>query len=299
MVGLAPCVYREGGRHITDEMCLAAVRGWCGYPVDADLSPYQQSEETKAAWRRAITAALALTPAPGEREGLEDWIERSFSGHGIAHRRKEEAPWPGEPFMSMAVAKDLTRQAVAHFSPGERKGETLREAQAESEGPIRLIQSLEARAQAPESGKGEDDMHGAVLTPETDQVASDSASLTAKRARPLPAAAASGDYVVVPRKVLEREEKYLHKMMNSEADIMHGDIEGAFHRILSAAAPSSPAPGWREAIEQAAKVAEDFASEYAEFPANTSQARPAALKIARRIRALAPPAAPQGREDGR
>lgn len=44
---------------ITDAVCLAALRGWCNYPPDADLSPYQQSEETKKAWRRAILAALA------------------------------------------------------------------------------------------------------------------------------------------------------------------------------------------------------------------------------------------------
>ncbi len=43
---------------ITDEVCLAALRGWCNYLPDAPLSSYQQSDETKAAWRRAIAAAL-------------------------------------------------------------------------------------------------------------------------------------------------------------------------------------------------------------------------------------------------
>lgn len=43
---------------ITDEVCLAALRGWCNAPPNFSFSPYQQSEETKAAWRRAIAAAL-------------------------------------------------------------------------------------------------------------------------------------------------------------------------------------------------------------------------------------------------
>lgn len=45
-------------REITDEVCLAALRGWCGWPRDAPLSGYQQADYTKEAWRRAINAAL-------------------------------------------------------------------------------------------------------------------------------------------------------------------------------------------------------------------------------------------------
>lgn len=50
---------------ISDDVCLAALRGWCNAPPDFQFSPYQQSEETKAAWRRAIIAALnALQAKP-------------------------------------------------------------------------------------------------------------------------------------------------------------------------------------------------------------------------------------------
>jgi len=45
-------------RTIDDSVCLAALRGWCGWERDTPLSGYQQSEETKQAWRRAINAAL-------------------------------------------------------------------------------------------------------------------------------------------------------------------------------------------------------------------------------------------------
>ena len=44
---------------------------------------------------------------------LDSWIEREFAGYGVAIRRESDPPIPGEPFMSMAIAKELTRQAVA------------------------------------------------------------------------------------------------------------------------------------------------------------------------------------------
>jgi hypothetical protein len=47
---------------------------------------------------------------------LNEWIEREFSGHGLALRRKEDPIIEGEPLMSMAVAKELTRAAVAEFA---------------------------------------------------------------------------------------------------------------------------------------------------------------------------------------
>lgn len=43
---------------ISDNMVEAALRGWCGYGPDVDLSTYQQSPETKEAWRRALEAAF-------------------------------------------------------------------------------------------------------------------------------------------------------------------------------------------------------------------------------------------------
>lgn len=46
---------------------------------------------------------------------LDAWIAREFGGHGVAIRRQEEPPIPGEPFMSMQDAKELTRRAVAEF----------------------------------------------------------------------------------------------------------------------------------------------------------------------------------------
>lgn len=52
--------------YLTDDLCLAALRGWCNAPADFSFSPYQQSDATKAAWRRAIGAALDEL----ERRGL-------------------------------------------------------------------------------------------------------------------------------------------------------------------------------------------------------------------------------------
>jgi len=46
-------------------------------------------------------------------EAMNAWIEREFAGHGVAIRRETDPPIPGEPFMSMADAKELTRRAVA------------------------------------------------------------------------------------------------------------------------------------------------------------------------------------------
>lgn len=43
---------------ITDDVVMAALRGWCGAPRDHVFSNYQQAPETKAAWRKAIKAAL-------------------------------------------------------------------------------------------------------------------------------------------------------------------------------------------------------------------------------------------------
>jgi hypothetical protein len=46
-------------QEIPDAVCLAALRGWCGWAPDAVLSVVQTAAETMEAWRRAIKAALA------------------------------------------------------------------------------------------------------------------------------------------------------------------------------------------------------------------------------------------------
>ncbi len=64
---------------------------------------------------RAARAALTLarsTAQKGEAFDLDTWIEHEYAGNGVAIRRETEPPIPGEPFMSMAVAKELTRRAV-------------------------------------------------------------------------------------------------------------------------------------------------------------------------------------------
>ncbi len=43
---------------------------------------------------------------------LDEWIEREFTGKGVAVRQVEDWPIPGEPMMSMAEAKASTRRAV-------------------------------------------------------------------------------------------------------------------------------------------------------------------------------------------
>jgi hypothetical protein len=39
-------------------------------------------------------------------------IDKQFFGHARAIRRKEDKPYPGEPYMSMADAKEITRRLV-------------------------------------------------------------------------------------------------------------------------------------------------------------------------------------------
>src|SRR5260221_10414698 len=53
-------------------------------------------------------------------EMTADWIDEMFAGYGIALRREEDPPIPGEPLMSMEVAaKRLAREAIARALPGE------------------------------------------------------------------------------------------------------------------------------------------------------------------------------------
>lgn len=45
-------------------------------------------------------------------DDVERWIADMFSGHAVAIRRQDDPPIPGEPFMSMAAAKDICRAAL-------------------------------------------------------------------------------------------------------------------------------------------------------------------------------------------
>lgn len=47
---------------------------------------------------------------------IETWIKDKFMGYAVAIRREADPEIAGEPFISMLVAKDLVRQAVAEFT---------------------------------------------------------------------------------------------------------------------------------------------------------------------------------------
>lgn len=49
-----------------------------------------------------------LEPSPV----IEAWIARETRGLGLALRREEDPPIPGEPFMSMEDAKQIIRKAL-------------------------------------------------------------------------------------------------------------------------------------------------------------------------------------------
>ncbi len=42
-----------------------------------------------------------------------DFVDAAFAGYGMALRREDEPPIPGEPLMSMADAKRITRELLA------------------------------------------------------------------------------------------------------------------------------------------------------------------------------------------
>lgn len=42
---------------------------------------------------------------------IDEWIAEEFRGHGVAIRRQDQPPIPGEPFMSMQVAKHFAKLA--------------------------------------------------------------------------------------------------------------------------------------------------------------------------------------------
>ena len=64
--------------------------------------------ESVRIFRRHNHAVVEMVKEPS----LEAWIEHEFSGYGMAVRNKDDPPITGEPLMSMAVAKELTRRAV-------------------------------------------------------------------------------------------------------------------------------------------------------------------------------------------
>lgn len=49
---------------------------------------------------------------PAKRVSINQWIDEQFLGAGIAHRRKDEPAWAGEPFCSIESAKDIARGAA-------------------------------------------------------------------------------------------------------------------------------------------------------------------------------------------
>jgi hypothetical protein len=49
----------------------------------------------------------------------EDDVDRAFAGYGMALRREDEPPIPGEPLMSMADAKRITRELLARRDASE------------------------------------------------------------------------------------------------------------------------------------------------------------------------------------
>lgn len=73
----------------------------------ADTADENRHEETPI--------SMPSISAQVERTSLDAWIEREFAGHGRAIRTKDEAPYSGEPYMSMADAKELTRRAVTYW----------------------------------------------------------------------------------------------------------------------------------------------------------------------------------------
>lgn len=95
---------------------------------------------------------------------LSEWIEREFTGYGVAVRRERDASIPGEPLMSMAVAKDLARRAVkefspelpagGHFKPGDKvsTGHTLKRRVKKSPHPSCVVNDTDCRAWEYEGG---------------------------------------------------------------------------------------------------------------------------------------------------
>jgi hypothetical protein len=95
-----------------DRQWVAGCSGDCiyGSVIDARNSSWP----SKLSVAFLLDAALVFGPMKSDLQ-LQQWIEREFAGYGVAIRGQSEQTIPGEPLMSMAVAKDLTRRAVATF----------------------------------------------------------------------------------------------------------------------------------------------------------------------------------------
>ena len=67
-------------------------------------------------WKAAdISSKLAY-----DLSEVDKWIEKHYGGRGRALRQRDDPPLDGEPWMSMAEARVLTRYAVLHFLSEER-----------------------------------------------------------------------------------------------------------------------------------------------------------------------------------
>jgi hypothetical protein len=83
---------------------------WLGPEADGNMVVNQAAK-----FVHALSEAGLLTK---ELSPLDVWIEENFTGHGVAVRARDDRPIPGEPLMSMAIAKELTRRAVSKFCGG-------------------------------------------------------------------------------------------------------------------------------------------------------------------------------------
>lgn len=103
---------------LTEEGAADIARGIAGR-VDGIFLQQFPSYEARTRAVQAVVAEEIKRVAGISVHGdfpLEMWITKNFSGHGVAVRRKEDPAIPGEPFISMATAKELTRRAVLEFA---------------------------------------------------------------------------------------------------------------------------------------------------------------------------------------
>lgn len=82
------------------------------HPLDCDQARAIEDAATVYSAIHPLIAGPAAKAAILEADWLEAWIDREFTDHGVAIRFRDDDPIPGEPFMSMEIAKQLTRQAA-------------------------------------------------------------------------------------------------------------------------------------------------------------------------------------------
>lgn len=111
---LLPCPFCGPGNSMVDPWYDDVSKRWavgcgrCGSSSGRSVHAEGSKEAAIKSWNmRGLTPEVAT---------LDAWIEREFTGHGVAVRREDDPPIPGEPLMSMAEAKELTRRAVAKFA---------------------------------------------------------------------------------------------------------------------------------------------------------------------------------------